>query len=493
MAGIAGIISNEDKSTKEEKVKKMLSSIKHRGRKSRVMISTKNASYGLVSHSDIDKSVKDQKTLFDGKIFNIDKLLKKYDKKYKEDQFNQVGSLIENYGPSLLKELKGSYALVSSSGDSIYLARDTIGKKPLYYSLDKGEDSLVFASEIKALVPFADKIKEMPPGAYIENAGEPNKISRVKKSNHSFFNEKELEGMEKKLEEIFLRSVEERIPKGDNDIGVWLSGGVDSSIIAALVRTFRKKVYTFSVGFKGCSDLMSSRVVASHIDSEHVEHHLSIEELFDIIPKVIYHLESFDAPLVRSSLGNMLVSKISSGSDFVFSGEGGDEVFGGYNYFLDFKTSDKIQEELLIAIDALHNTALQRVDRLANAYGVNVRLPMLDEELIHFALKIPTDKKVRSEKNITKYILRKLASKYLPYDIAWRTKEKFWEGSGITDKLTEKIESLVDDKEFEENRILEKGFTLRNKEEYYYYKIFKGFFPNIEISDVLSFTKDFPC
>jgi asparagine synthase (glutamine-hydrolysing) len=133
------------------------------------------------------------------------------------------------------------------------------------------------------------------------------------------------------------------------------------------------------------------------------------------------------------------------------------------------------------------------VDRLSNAYGVNVRLPMLDEELIDFALKIPTDKKVRSEKNITKYILRKLAAKYLPDDIAWRIKEKFWEGSGITDRLTEKIESFISDEEFAENRVLEKGFRLRNKEELYYYKIFREYFPDIEIDDVLSFTKDFNC
>jgi asparagine synthase (glutamine-hydrolysing) len=116
---------------------------------------------------------------------------------------------------------------------------------------------------------------------------------------------------------------------------------------------------------------------------------------------------------------------------------------------------------------------------------------MLDEDLINFALRIPTDKKIRSEKNITKYILRKLASKYLPYDIAWRAKEKFWEGSGITDKLTEKIESLISDEEFEENKVLEKGFQLRNKEEFYYYKVFREFFPDINISDVLSFTTDF--
>jgi asparagine synthase (glutamine-hydrolysing) len=268
------------------------------------------------------KASKTKILYYDGKIFNIDRLLKKYDKKYKAGQFNQVGSLINSLGPSIFEELEGSYALVSSSGGNTYLARDTIGKKPLYYALNKKEGSLFFASEIKALIPFTKRIKEMPPGSCIKNTSEPKKINLIKKRDHSFLNSKELEGMEKKLEDMFLKSVEERLPSKENEVGVWLSGGIDSSMIAAMVRKFRKNVHTFSVGFEGCSDLISSRIVASHIGSKHIEHYLSIDELFDIIPHVIYHLESFDAPLVRSSLGNMIVSKISSTSDFVFSGEG---------------------------------------------------------------------------------------------------------------------------------------------------------------------------
>ena len=121
------------------------------------------------------------------------------------------------------------------------------------------------------------------------------------------------------------------------------------------------------------------------------------------IPKTIYHLESFDAPLVRSTLGNMIVSKISSPSDVIFSGEGGDELFAGYNYFLEYDSSKLIQKELVNAINSLHNTALQRVDRTANAYSVNIRLPMLDENLLNYVMKIPPKNKVRKDKNTGKY------------------------------------------------------------------------------------------
>ncbi|MDZ7836656.1 MAG: asparagine synthase-related protein [Actinomycetota bacterium] len=226
-------------------------------------------------------------------------------------------------------------------------------------------------------------------------------------------------------------------------MGVWLSGGVDSSLVAALVQKYTDKVYTFSVGFEGSPDLEASRVVAKALGTEHIEHKLNLDDLYNTIPEVIYHLESFDAPLVRSSLGNMIASRISSGAEIVFSGEGGDEVFGGYNYFLDFKSSDKIQKELVKAINSLHNTALQRVDRLANAHNVNVRLPLLDESLIDFALTIPTDQKIKPSKNISKYILRKVAERYLPHQIAWRGKREILGGLRIQDTLTEKIEENI--------------------------------------------------
>jgi asparagine synthase (glutamine-hydrolysing) len=293
--------------------------------------------------------------------------------------------------------------------------------------------------------------------------------------------------MEDNLEDYLLKSMDMRITDGDLKLGVWLSGGLDSSIIAALLREFTDKIYTYSVGYDGCPDLEAAMQVSDYLGTTHTEYKLDTEELFS----TIYHLESFDAPLVRSSLGNMIASKISAPSDIIFSGEGGDELFAGYNYFLEYDSSKIIQKELVNAINSLHNTALQRVDRAANAYGVNIRLPMLDENLLNYVMRIHPRNKVRKDRNTGKYILRKVASKYLPDDIAWRDKEKFWEGSGIEDTLEKKINTIITDKEFSDNRKSPDSPNLRNKEEAYYYKVFNDYYSDIDIDNILSFTQDF--
>ena len=297
--------------------------------------------------------------------------------------------------------------------------------------------------------------------------------------------------MEDKLEDYLLKSMDRRISDENSSLGVWLSGGLDSSLVAALLKEFSDRVYTYSVGYEGSPDLLAAREVSDHLGTRHTEYKLETEELFSIIPKAIYHLESFDAPLVRSTLGNMMVSKISASSDIVFSGEGGDELFAGYNYFLEFDSSEVIQEELVNAINSLHNTALQRVDRTANAYSVNIKLPMLDENLLNYVLKIPPKNKVPEDRNTGKYILRKVASKYLPDKIAWRDKAKFWEGSGIEDTVEEMINTIITDKEFSDNNSSPDGPVLRNKEEVYYYKVFKEYYSDIDIDNILSFTQDF--
>ena len=265
----------------------------------------------------------------------------------------------------------------------------------------------------------------------------PEVIKIVDTDNYTIIKDQDFETQEDKLEDYLLESMDIRINDNNLNLGVWLSGGLDSSLVAALLREFTDKVYTYSVGYEGSPDLEAAKEVSDYLGTEHIDYKLNTEELFLNIPKAIYHLESFDAPLVRSTLGNMIASKISASSDIIFSGEGGDELFAGYDYFLEYDSSKVIQEELVNAINSLHNTALQRVDRTANAYGVNVKLPMLDENLLNYVLKIPPKNKVRT--NTGKYILRKVASKYLPDNIAWRDKEKFWEGSGIEDTLEKRL------------------------------------------------------
>jgi len=492
VSGLAGVVSLEDKSDNKRKIKILLDKISHRGEKRDIFNICGNF-IGMNSDNSI-KNRKDEDTcLLDGRIYNIDNLLEKYDIQ-KGSLFStdaqKIPLLFNKIGKDIFRELKGSFALVISDKEGdIYLARDVMGIKPLYYS--KNKDTLIFASELKSIIEFDKNIKEFPNGSYMKNFKSPRNIKKIDSGCYSMLDNSGTLELEDRLEDYLLKAIDRRISDSNLTFGVWLSGGVDSSIVAALLKEFKDKVCTFSVGFEDSPDLNSAREVSNYLGTKHMEYKLDIDELFSSIPKVIYYLESFDAPLVRSSLGNIVASKISSSADVVFSGEGGDELFAGYNYFLEYDSSKIIQKELVNSINSLHNTALQRVDRSANAYNVNAKLPLLDDNLLNFVLRIPPKRKVKKDKKIGKYILRKVGSRFLPNSIAWREKDKFWEGAGIVDTLGKKIDDMITDEEFEKERTLPGNIRLRNKEEVYYYRVFKDYYEGIDINNILSLTQDF--
>jgi asparagine synthase (glutamine-hydrolysing) len=492
MSGLAGIISLDKEKKNKRKINILLDKISHRGGKKESFNICGNY-IGINTNYDFKARTGRNTVLLDGKIYNLDDLLLKNNIKSKSGSISdtqKISILFESRGSEIFKEFKGSFAMVFADEEgNVYLLRDVIGKKPLYYHKDS--KTLMFASEVKSLIGFTVDIQEFPPGCCMLNLASPKRVKEINMDDYSIIENPDPEMLEKKLEDYLFRSIDRRITDKNMSFGVWLSGGLDSSIVAALLKEFSNKIYTYSVGVEDSADLCSARKVASYLGTRHTEYKLNIEELFLSIPKVIYYLESFDAPLVRSSLGNIIASKISTSADVVFSGEGGDELFAGYDYFLEFDSSRIIQQELIKAINSLHNTALQRVDRIANAYSVNVKLPILDESLLNFVLRIHPKNKVRKDKNISKYILRKVASKYLPESITWREKDKFWEGSGISDTLEKKIDTMIADDEFKKIRDLMGSFRLRNKEEAYYYEIFRNYYSDVDISNILSFTQDF--
>ncbi len=492
MSGIAGIFSLKESKKNRQKINILLDKISHRGDR-REILNISGGCVGINTNYDFETKIDRDIILVDGRIYNLDYLLTKYgiqvDNSLISDS-EKICLLLKKAGKAVFGDFKGSFVLVIvDRKENIYLARDFIGRKPLYYY--KNNETLMFASEVKSLIEFTSDIKEFPPGSYMVNLSEPEVIKRIDTDNYSIMKGQNSEILEDKLENYLLKSMDIRIDGKNLNLGVWLSGGLDSSLVAALLKEFTDRVYTYSVGYEGSPDLEAAKEVSDYLGTKHTEYRLDAEELFSNIPKAIYHLESFDAPLVRSTLGNMIASKISAPSDIVFSGEGGDELFAGYNYFLEYDSSKVIQQELINAINSLHNTALQRVDRTANAYSVNIKLPMLDENLLNYVLKIPPKNKVRKDKNTGKYILRKVALKYLPDDIAWRDKDKFWEGSGIGNTLEKKINTIITDKEFSDSIKSQDGPNLRNKEEVYYYKVFKDYYSDIDIENILSFTQDF--
>jgi asparagine synthase (glutamine-hydrolysing) len=271
-------------------------------------------------------------------------------------------------------------------------------------------------------------------------------------------------------------------------LGCWLSGGLDSSVLAALARPFVTHLHTFVAGVPGAPDVEAARAVAGYLKAEHHEVMVDLPGLLDVLPRVIYHLESFDALLVRSSLTNYLVAgEAARYVPAVLSGEASDELFAGYAYLAGLP-SGRLAGELLELIAGLHNTALQRVDRCAAAHGLLAYVPFTDPAVVDYALCIPPELKRRD--GVEKWILRHAFSGALPEAILWRKKAKFWEGAGVGKMMAEYAEERIGDAAFLGERRLPNGWLLRTKEELLYYRIFREHFGDLAELDWMGRTKE---
>jgi asparagine synthase (glutamine-hydrolysing) len=243
----------------------------------------------------------------------------------------------------------------------------------------------------------------------------------------------------------------------------------------------------------GAPDLEFARRVARFLDSEHHEVHVTLDDILAALPEVIYHLESFDALLVRSSVTNYLVAQRSA--DYVgsvFSGEGADELFAGYAYLGDVE-SNQIPDELVDITRRLHNTALQRVDRSASAHGLVAHVPFLDPDVVEYAMRIPARLKLVHEKKVVeKWILRQALTDALPSEVLWRRKAKFWQGAGVGDLLAQYADERITDDEFRRERTLPNRWVLNTKEELMYYRVFKAQFGELSDLSWMGRTKSAP-
>jgi asparagine synthase (glutamine-hydrolysing) len=279
-----------------------------------------------------------------------------------------------------------------------------------------------------------------------------------------------------------------------DEMGSWLSGGVDSSAIAALARPHVRVLHTFVSGVEGAPDIEYGARMADFLGTEHHVLKVTLQDLLAALPEVIYHLESFDALLVRSSITNYLTSKmVSDYVGVVYSGEGGDELFAGYDYIKDLP-AEAIPGECEDIIMRLHNTALQRVDRSAHAHGVVPVVPFTDRDVVEYALKIPPEYKVYRGDGapVEKWILRKAVEDAVPESVLWRPKAKFWQGAGVQELLSDHADSAVTNEDFQRERLLPNGWKLNSKEELMYYRIFKEHFGELAQLDWMGRTKGAP-
>ena len=446
MGGIAGIAE----SGMRNEVNRMLDKIAYRGQAARKVVDFGDATLGAV-FTEIQKE----------QIENLEK--------------NQIAS---DYVAD------GHYAYAKILNNELMLERDQLGASPLYYGPTEN-GTLCFASEVKAILDLTNDIHELPAGhRHIGNRIE-NYFKLEKKQPIDQDSDKIAQELHKRLEISVSGFV-----VGHDPIGSWLSGGLDSSTLAALARPLVRKLHTFAAGFPDAPDVEHAREVAEYLQSDHHEVIVNVDDLLSALPKVIYHLESFDALLVRSSITNYLVAEAAAKYvPAVMSGEGGDELFAGYAYL---KSLDplKIPDELIDIIGRLHNTALQRVDRSASAHGTLAHVGFLDPNVVDYALHIPA--KYKLSEGVEKWIVRKAMEDKLPKRILARTKSKFWQGAGIEDSLEQYAEKQISDNNFERERKLPNGLILNSKEELMYYRIFKNHFGDLENLSWVGRTKGAP-
>ncbi|AXF55581.1 asparagine synthase B [Salicibibacter kimchii] len=424
--------------------------------------------------------------VIDGVIYNYQALKRELPDttKYITESDSEVPlKLYEQEGPSAVKRLNGAFAfvIVDSEQKTFMAARDTLGSKPLYYGENKDEE-VVFASELKTLYLVTTDVHEFPPGHYYtpeEGFVEYHRI-RQPGENH-IFPASELPQMMKGIRQSLNKAVE-KMMMADVEVGVLLSGGLDSSLIAMLAqerRKTKKPLKSFCVGSADSEDVRRAREVAEEIGTEHYEYIYTEQELIDQLPEVIYHLESFDASLVRSAIPTYFVSKLAAKHvKVILSGEGADELYSGYDYLKGIKDTHKLNEELLRIINTLHNINSQRTDRMSMAHSLELRTPFLDLDMITYAMKIPAELKLKDDQ-IEKWVLRQAYGGDLADNIIWRDKAEFSEGSGALDILETYAEKQYGEQEVEEAN--QENEWVRSKQELLYYQIFKRYFPNRSI------------
>ena len=403
--------------------------------------------------------------------------------------------LYQEKGVEFVDELNGIFAFVlyDAENNTFFAARDHMGIIPLYMGWD-ASGTLYFASELKSLEGYCTKIEVFPPGHFYESStGELTKWYDRDWREYDVVkdNPTSIEDLQQSLEDAVHRQLMSDVP-----YGVLLSGGLDSSITSALAKKFAKKriesddtneawwpqLHSFSVGLVGSPDLAAAQKVAKHIGTVHHEVTFTVQEGLDAIRDVIYHLETYDITTVRASTPMYLLARVikSMGIKMVLSGEGADEVFGGYLYFHKAPDAKEFHDETVRKLDKLYQYDCLRANKSLAAWGIEGRVPFLDKEFMDVAMRInPQDKMITPER-MEKWVLRKAFEEYLPESVAWRQKEQFSDGVGYEwiDTLKDVVHAEVSDTDMEVAHHRFPAQTPRTKEEYYYRSIFEEHFPS---------------
>lgn len=433
-----------------------------------------------------------------GEIYNHQSIREQMEDSYEfltHSDCEVILALYKQKGIDFLEDLNGifAFALYDQINDCYLIARDHIGIIPLYIGWDQFGNFFV-SSELKALECVCNKIQEFLPGHYLYSKdGQIKKWYNRDWTSYDAVKDKtsDIAQLRKALEDAVQRQLMSDVP-----YGVLLSGGLDSSIISAVAKKFAEmrvesgntekawwpQLHSFAVGLVGSPDLAAARKVADHIGTVHHEIHFTIQEGLDAIRDVIYHLETYDVTTIRASTPMYLMARVikSMGVKMVLSGEGADEVFGGYLYFHKAPNAQAFHEETIRKLSKLHLYDCLRANKSLAAWGVEGRVPFLDKEFLDVAMRLNPEDKMAKNGRMEKWILRKAFEDYLPESVAWRQKEQFSDGVGYSwiDTLKAVAIEKVTDEQLANAKYRFPINPPMSKEEYHYRSIFAEHFPS---------------
>ncbi len=433
-----------------------------------------------------------------GEIYNHQDIRKRYAGIYPFQTGSDcevILALYQDKGIHFLEDLNGifAFALYDEEKDEFLIARDPIGVIPLYIGYD-ADGKVYCASELKALEGYCDRYEPFLPGHYYYS--KEGKMTRWYTRDWMSFdavknNPASVEELRNALEAAVRRQLMSDVP-----YGVLLSGGLDSSVISAIAKKYASRrietngkqeawwpqLHSFAIGLKGAPDLAKAREVADFIGTIHHEINYTIQEGLDAVRDVIYFIETYDVTTVRASTPMYLLARVikSMGIKMVLSGEGADEVFGGYLYFHKAPDARAFHEETVRKLSKLYLYDCLRANKSLSAWGVEGRVPFLDKEFLDVAMRINPVAKMCTGKTIEKKIIREAFQDMLPESVAWRQKEQFSDGVGYNwiDTLKAITDQAVSDEQMSQAAQRFPINTPRNKEEYYYRSIFEEYFPS---------------
>ncbi|KAA3623708.1 MAG: asparagine synthase B [Flavobacterium sp.] len=433
-----------------------------------------------------------------GEIYNHRELRKPYEGNYNfqtQSDCEVILALYQDKGERFLDDLNGifGFALYDAENDAYLIARDHMGIIPLYMGWDK-HGTFYVASELKALEGVCTKIELFPPGHYLYS-----KDGELKRwYSRDWMDYENVKDNETSIDELraALDAAVHRQLMSDVPYGVLLSGGLDSSVTSALAKKYADmrietddtaqawwpQLHSFATGLEGSPDLAAARVVADYLGTVHHEVKFTIQEGMDAIRDVIYHLETYDITTVRASTPMYLMARAikAMGIKMVLSGEGSDEIFGGYLYFHKAPNAEEFHKETVRKLDKLHQYDCLRANKSLAAWGIEGRVPFLDKEFMDVAMRLNPKDKMITQDRMEKWVLRKAFEDMLPESVAWRQKEQFSDGVGYSwiDTLKEMVDAEISDEQMENAHHRFPIQTPTSKEEFYYRSIFEEHYPS---------------